>query len=110
MFTTIRFQAFCTTGDDDVIYDKTATRNTDDNRRAKTRVNNPLRVKRWNPVTEDWQYNACAILGLKFVRYNGVTPGGPTVTLGSASHDKSKRISSDGNCLFIHSHRLSTSA
>ena len=90
----------CTTYDDDVIYNKTTTRNNNDNHRANyTRVN-PLRIKRWNPVTEDWQRNACAILGLKFVRYNGASPGGPTVSLGSASRDKTKRIIGDGNCMF----------
>ena len=49
----------CTTYDDDVIYNKTTTRNSEDNHRANARVN-PLRIKRWNPVTEDWQRNACA--------------------------------------------------
>ena len=77
---------------------KTTTRNNNDNHRANARVN-PLLIKRWNPVTVDWQRNACAILGLKFVRYNGATPGGPTVSLGSASRDKTKRIIGDGNCM-----------
>ena len=33
------------------------------------------------PGDEQWQRNACSIMGLRFVKANGVVPGGPNVPL-----------------------------
>ena len=50
------------------------------------------------PVDEQWQRNACAIMGLQFRRKNSMTPGGPDVAL--TPPDQVTRIMPDGNCLF----------
>ena len=53
---------------------------------------------RYNPVTTDWQRQACQQLGLELVRENGITLGGPNVALclPTCVH----RVRGDGNCLF----------
>ena len=46
------------------------------------RVRRPIRgVLRYNPISPEWQRQACQQLGLRFVGYNGCTPGGPDVPL-----------------------------
>ena len=60
------------------------------NRRRKSKV--------WFPVNEQWQRNVCQQFGLKFVSYNGATPGGPDVPLGHCV--KTRKIYGDGNCMF----------
>ena len=53
---------------------------------------------RYNPVTPDWQRQACQQLGLEFVRENGITLGGPNVAL--CPPTRVHRVEGDGNCLF----------
>ena len=53
---------------------------------------------RYNPVSPDWQRQACQQLGLRFVSDNGSAPGGPNVPL--AYPACGKKIRGDGNCLF----------
>ena len=55
---------------------------------------------RFHSVDVQWQRNACATLGLRFEKPNGVTLGGPDVALNPPSAANSKAISGDGNCLF----------
>ena len=52
----------------------------------------------FNCVDEEWQHNACAIMGLEFVAGNGLNHGGPHVILKRPRTVKS--ILGDGNCLF----------
>ena len=60
------------------------------NRRRKSKV--------WFPVNEQWQRNVCQQFGLKFVFYNGATPGGPDVPLGHCV--KTRKTYGDGNWMF----------
>ena len=53
---------------------------------------------RFNPVDEEWQRNACHLMGLEFVSTSGWSEGGPDVTL--TRPRTVKRIQGDGNCLF----------
>ena len=55
---------------------------------------------RFHSVDVQWQRNACATLGLRFEKPNGVTRGGPDVVLNPPSAANCKAISGDGNCLF----------
>ena len=55
---------------------------------------------RFHSVDVQWQRNACATLGLRFEKPNGVTLGGPDVVLNPPSAANCKAISGDGNCLF----------
>ena len=51
--------------------------------------------KAYNPVSVDWQRKVC---GLRFIRNNGTTPGGPDV---KRKHPASVyNIKGDGNYLF----------
>ena len=60
-----------------------------------------LRHRRiWYPVDEQWQRDTCTILGLNFVAFNRMTPGGPHVVLDSTDRSKTKRIVGDDNCMF----------
>ena len=52
---------------------------------------------RLHSVDVQWQRNACATLGLRFEKPNGVTLGGSDVVLDPPS---AATISGDGNCLF----------
>ena len=53
---------------------------------------------RYNPVSVEWQRRVCQELGLRFVRANRCTAGGPDVRL---KHPASvKTTTGDGNCLF----------
>ena len=54
----------------------------------------------YHPVDEQWQRNACDIMGLQFKKGNGVTPGGPNVRLTTPDPRRIKDMSMDGNCLF----------
>ena len=56
------------------------------------------RQLRYNPVSPDWQRQACQQLGLRFVSDNGSAPCGPNVPL--AYPACGKKIQGDGNCLF----------
>ena len=49
----------------------------------------------FNCVDEEWQHNACAIMGLEFVAGNGLNHGGPHVIL-----KRPRTVLGDGNCLF----------
>ena len=53
----------------------------------------------FNCVDEEWQHNACAIMGLEFVAGNGLNHGGPHVVLKQPRTVKS--ILGDGNCLLL---------
>ena len=66
---------------------------------VRIRVRQPIRgVLRYNPVSPEWQRQTCEQLGLRFVGYNGCTPGGPDVPL---TYPRSaQRMLGDGNCLF----------
>ena len=55
---------------------------------------------RYHPVDEQWQRNACAIMGLQFRGPNRVHPGGPDVALKRPDARTIKHIPGDGNCLF----------
>ena len=54
---------------------------------------------RFHSVDVQWQQNACATLGLRFEKPNGVTLGADVV-LNPPSAANCKAISGDGNCLF----------
>ena len=56
---------------------------------------------RYNPVSPDWQRQACQKLGLRFVSENGSVLGGPDVPLTQPVHDW--KMNPDGNCLSVHS-------
>ena len=49
-------------------------------------------------ISEQWQCNACASLGLQFDRSNGASPGSGNLPL--THPDKIKTIVGDGNCMF----------
>ena len=49
-------------------------------------------------MNEQWQRTACAVMGLPFVRSNGVCQGGANVVL-TCPH-RLEKIRGDGNCLF----------
>ena len=55
---------------------------------------------RFHSVDVQWQRNACATLGLRFEKPNGVTLGGPDVVLNPPSAANCQAILGDGNCLF----------
>ncbi len=55
---------------------------------------------RFYPSDEQWQRNACAIVGLQFHGNNKERPGGPNVALKRSDLRTVKRIRDDGNCLF----------
>ena len=59
--------------------------------------NIPTRL-RYNPVSPDWQRQACQKLRLRFVSENGSVPGGPDVPLTHPVHGRKMNL--DGNCLF----------
>ena len=60
---------------------------------------------RFHSVDVQWQRNACATLGLRFEKPNGVTLGGPDVVLNPPSAANCKAISGDGNTVcFARSH------
>ena len=59
--------------------------------------NIPIRL-RYNPVSPDWQRQACHKLRLRFVSENGSVPGGPDVPLTHSVHGR--KMNPDGNCLF----------
>ena len=54
--------------------------------------------QRYNPMSVDWQRQACQHLGMQFVRANGSTPGGSDVPLPRPA--RCRTIEGDGNCLF----------
>ena len=64
----------------------------------------PSRLGVWpfsfNPVNADWQHDVCAMMGLRFIRVNGVSPGGPNVTLRHPNSSTLANTVGDGNCLF----------
>ena len=78
--------------------DKPAKRSLSNN----TNDYNPRHERVWPfkfySVDEQWQRNACATLGLQFVRSNRLRPGGPNVDLRPPKHIR--YIGADGNCLF----------
>ena len=53
---------------------------------------------RYNPVTPDWQQQACRQLGLQYICDNGCRPGGPNVALKNPKTIET--IQGDGNCWF----------
>ena len=55
---------------------------------------------KFHPVTEQWQRNICAQIGLEFHGKNRVRPGGPNVSLTPPDMRTVKHIMADGNCLF----------
>ena len=55
---------------------------------------------KFHPVSEQWQQNICAGMGLQFHGKNRVRPGGPNVSLTPPDMRTIKRIMGDGNCLF----------
>ena len=73
-------------------------RTADDNNNNNNASNRRRKSKVWFPVNEQWQRNVCQQFGLKFVSYNGATPGGPDVPLGHCV--KTRKIYGDGNCMF----------
>ena len=65
--------------------------------RIRTRNEIPSRY-RYNPVTPEWQRQACQLLGLQFVCDNGYVPGGSAISL---TYPRTvQRIQGDGNCLY----------
>ena len=55
---------------------------------------------KFHPVSEQWQRNVCARMGLQFHGKNRVRPGGPNVSLTPPDMRTVKHIMADGNCLF----------
>ena len=55
---------------------------------------------KFHPVSEQWQQNVCARMGLQFHGKNRVRPGGPNVNLTPPDKRTVKHIKGDGNCLF----------
>ena len=57
---------------------------------------------RYYPVNEEWQRQACNILGLEFVAVSNCARdgGGPDTLLTRPDHRSLKRIVGNGNCLF----------
>ena len=58
---------------------------------------NPLK---FHPVSEQWQRNVCARMGLQFHCKNRVRLGGTNVSLTPPDMRTVKHIMADGNCLF----------
>ena len=65
-----------------------------------TGVDPVINAYKFYTVNEQWQRNACARLGLQFVRVSKMRPGGPNVTLTPPDRRTIKHIVGDGNCLF----------
>ena len=55
---------------------------------------------RYYPVDEEWQRQACDILGLEFRSIFDHSPGGPDVVLTCPNRRSLRKIVGDGNCLF----------
>ena len=53
---------------------------------------------KYHPVDVEWQQRTCETLGLEYVAPNGITPGGPDVSL--TPPITFRPIKGDGNCLF----------
>ena len=77
----------------------------DDSKRVCNRQDyEPSRLGVWplsyNPVNEDWQRDVCAVMGLRFMRVNNVSPGGPDIALRHPNISTLTNTLGDGNCLF----------
>ena len=55
---------------------------------------------RYHPVDEDWQRQACELLGIQFVCPFQWQDGGPHVVLTRPDMRSLRSIGGDGNCLF----------
>ena len=51
-------------------------------------------------INEDWQRDMCAVMGLRFICANDVSPGGPDIALRHPNIRTLVNTIGDGNCMF----------